>query len=297
MIVSAMAVLLLSLSVAMVWFLGPWRRRRSPAAVPPGLRKNNLAGESAIISKDPVDEKEMLEEIIHFYNKKAEEIMVPRLDMEAVDIRCNFREVLDVINRTGFSRIPVYEGTEDHIKGILYGKDLLRSIGTPPDTFHWQSLIRPVYFVPETKKIDNLLDEFRTNKVHIAIVVDEFGCTSGLVTMEDIIEEIVGEISDEYDDDEKLFFLLPDGSYIFEAKIQLNDFFRETDIDATEFGKLTEEVETLAGLLLKIKGTLPCRREIIQFKNYRFQILEANERRVLKIKFNVKKPSAQKKES
>jgi gliding motility-associated protein GldE len=259
-------------------------------------RKKASAGESAIISKESSDEKDMLEEIVHFYNKKADEIMVPRLDMEAVDIRCNFAEVMEVINRTGFSRIPVYEDTDDHIKGILYGKDLLRLIGIP-DTFHWQSLIRPAYFVPETKKIDDLLEEFRSNKVHIAIVVDEFGCTSGLVTMEDIIEEIVGEISDEYDDDEKLFFTLPDGSYIFEGKIQLNDFFRETDIDAAKFGKLTEEVETLAGLMLEIKGTLPHRREVLYYNNYRFQILEADERRVLKIKFSVNEPPAKKKGS
>jgi gliding motility-associated lipoprotein GldD len=140
--------------------------------------------------------------------------------------------------------------------------------------------------VPETKKIDDLLEDFRTNKIHIAIVVDEFGCTSGLVTLEDIIEEIVGEISDEYDSDEKHFLHLPDGSYIFEGQIQLNDFFRETDMDEAIFGKIPEEVDTLAGLLLKIKGTLPRRREVIDYKQYRFRILEADERRVLKIKFS-----------
>jgi gliding motility-associated protein GldE len=257
-------------------------------------KKKNAANESAMISKDPIDEKEMLDEIIHFYNKRADEIMVPRLDMETVDVKCGFGDLLKIIIRTGFSRIPVYKDTEDNIKGILYVKDLLSAIENP-NTFRWQNLIRPAYFVPEAKKIDDLLEEFRSNKIHIAIVVDEFGCTSGLVTMEDIIEEIVGEISDEYDDDEKLFFRLPDGSYIFEGKIQLNDFFRVTSIEPDEFGKMAEEVETLAGLLLKIKGTLPRRREVIDYKNYRFRVLEANERRVLKIKFGITEGAAKKK--
>jgi gliding motility-associated protein GldE len=258
-------------------------------------KKKTSVNESPMISKEPIDEKEMLDEIIHFYDKRADEIMVPRLDMEAIDIKSSFKELMEMIIRTSFSRIPVYKETEDNIKGILYSKDLLPVVDNP-DTFQWQSLIRPAFFVPETKKIDDLLEEFRANKVHIAIVVDEFGCTSGLVTMEDIIEEIVGEISDEYDDDEKLFFKLPDGSYIFEGKIQLNDFFRETDIEPDEFGKMTEEAETLAGLLLEIKGTLPRRRETIDYKNYRFRILEANERRVLKIKFSMVESTGKKKE-
>ena len=150
-------------------------------------------------------------------------------------------------------------GTEDNIKGILYIKDLLPYLDKP-ETFRWQSLIRPAYFVPETKKIDDLLEEFRTNKIHMAIVVDEFGGTSGIVTMEDILEEIVGEISDEYDEDEKQYIRLADGSYIFEAKIQLTDFFRATDTDPAEFEKITED---------------------------RFQILEMDNRRILKVKFNV----------
>ena len=173
----------------------------------------------------------------------------------------------------------------DNIKGILYIKDLLPYIDKP-DTFRWQSLIRPAYFVPETKKIDDLLEEFRTNKIHMAIVVDEFGGTSGIVTMEDILEEIVGEISDEYDEDEQQFIRLADGSLIFEAKILLTDFFRVIDADPSDFGKLTEEVETLAGLLLEIKGDFPRRREIIDFKEYRFQVLEVDNRRILKVKFN-----------
>ena len=211
--------------------------------------------------------------------------MSPRLDMEDIEIKISFREVVDFIIKSGYSRIPVYSETEDNIKGILYIKDLLPYIDKP-DTFRWQSLIRPAYFVPETKKIDDLLEEFRTNKIHMAIVVDEFGGTSGIVTMEDILEEIVGEISDEYDEDEQQFIRLADGSLIFEAKILLTDFFRVIDADPSDFGKLTEEVETLAGLLLEIKGDFPRRREIIDFKEYRFQVLEVDNRRILKVKFN-----------
>lgn len=239
-----------------------------------------------LTSKAIPEEKEMLAEIIKFYNKTADEIMTSRLDMEDLDIKANFKEVIDTIIKCGYSRIPVYSGTEDNIKGILYIKDLLPYLDKP-ETFRWQSLIRPAYFVPETKKIDDLLEEFRTNKIHMAIVVDEFGGTSGIVTMEDILEEIVGEISDEYDEDEKQYIRLADGSYIFEAKIQLTDFFRTTDTDPADFEKITEEVETLAGLLLEIKGDFPRRREVIEYKNYRFQILEMDNRRILKVKFNV----------
>ena len=239
-----------------------------------------------LTSKAIPEEKEMLAEIIKFYNKTADEIMTSRLDMEDLDIKANFKEVIDTIIKCGYSRIPVYSGTEDNIKGILYIKDLLPYLDKPV-TFRWQSLIRPAYFVPETKKIDDLLEEFRTNKIHMAIVVDEFGGTSGIVTMEDILEEIVGEISDEYDEDEKQYIRLADGSYIFEAKIQLTDFFRATDTDPADFEKITEEVETLAGLLLEIKGDFPRRREVIEYKNYRFQILEMDNRRILKVKFNV----------
>ena len=256
--------------------------------LPKYMAKNNLlriAQSKSPVPKDP-DEQEMLEEIQDFYHKTADEIMIPRLDMTAIDMKCDFKEVIDIVIQSGFSRIPVFEETEDNIKGILYVKDLLPVIENP-ETIEWKNLIRSAYYVPETKKIDDLLEDFKTNKIHIAIVVDEFGCTSGLVTLEDIIEEIVGEISDEYDSDEKHFLRLPDGSYIFEGKIQLNDFFRETDMDEAEFGKLSEDVDTLAGLLLKIKGTLPRRREVIDYKQYRFRILEADERRVLKVKFSL----------
>ena len=235
------------------------------------LSVDELSKALELTSTEMPEEKEMLSEIIKFYNKTADEIMTPRLDMEDIDIKTSFRTVVDFIIRSGYSRIPVYADSEDNIKGILYIKDLLPYV-EKPDTFRWQ--------------IDDLLEEFRTSKIHMAIVVDEFGGTSGIVTMEDILEEIVGEISDEYDEDEKQFIRLADGSLIFEAKILLTDFFRVIDADPTEFGKLTEEVETLAGLLLEIKGDFPRRREIIEYDDYRFQVLEIDNRRILKVKFN-----------
>ena len=235
------------------------------------------------------EEKEMFGEIIRFYNKKANEIMTPRTDIEAINIKSRLEDVIRVIVDSGYSRIPVYEDNEDSIKGILYAKDIIPVLNNSGD-FQWQSLIRKPFFVPETKKIDDLLNELRSRKTHMAIVVDEFGCTSGLVTMEDIIEEIVGDISDEYDEDENSFLTLPDGSYIFEGKMQLNNFFRETGIPPSDFDELTEEAETLTGLMLAIKGTLPQRGEVIEHNNYRFRVLEADGRRIYKIKLSIIAP-------
>ena len=232
------------------------------------------------------DEKDILEGIVRFSNIAAIDIIRPRINIIALDIEDSFEVVKNVVIEHGYSRLPVYRENLDTIEGILYVKDLLAHL-KEPQNFAWQSLIRPAYFVPETKKINDLLEEFQVKKVHMAIIVDEYGGTSGIVTMEDILEEIVGEISDEYDEDEKQYIRLADGSYIFEAKIQLTDFFRATDTDPAEFEKITEEVETLAGLLLEIKGDFPRRREVIEYKNYRFQILEMDNRRILKVKFNV----------
>ncbi len=242
------------------------------------------------VPNDIYEEKEMLEEIIHFYNKKANEIMTPRTDIRAIELKSNIKNVINIIVESGYSRIPAYEDHEDNIKGILYAKDIIPALNQNND-FEWQALMRKPYFVPETKKIDGLLEELRSNKTHMAIVVDEFGCTSGLVTMEDIIEEIIGDITDEYDDEKDNFMSLPDGSYIFEGKIQLNDFFRETGIPPSDFSETTEEAETLTGLMLAIKGTLPHRSEIINYKNYQFRILEADDRRVLKVKFSINTPT------
>ena len=229
-------------------------------------------------------EKDMLEGIIRFKDKTVDDVFVTRIDMTALNLDTSFNEVIKFIINAGFSRIPVFEGNVDNIKGILYVKDLLRHLGKP-DTFRWQSLIRPAYFVPGTKRIDDLLEEFRANKNHMAIVVDEYGGTSGLVTMEDILEEIVGDISDEYDEETQLYTIAPDGSYIFEGKTSLEDFIKITDVPENDFQKFTEEVDTVAGMMLELKGDFPKRKEIIHYKKYTFQAEEMNKRRILKVRY------------
>jgi len=235
-------------------------------------------------TKELPEDKEMLEGIISLYRKTAIEIMTPRLDIADIDIRSNFKQVLDYVINVGYSRIPVYLKSQDNIKGILYTKDLLPHIDKP-DTFRWQSLIRPAFFVPETKKTDDLLEEFRTNKIHMAIVVDEFGGTSGIVTLEDILEEIVGEIDDEYDDEESKHEKIDDKTFMFEAKIPLPDFFKIAGFDPKEFEKQTEDVDTLAGLILELKGGFPEQNEVIKFNSHSFEICDISERRIQKVKF------------
>jgi len=236
-------------------------------------------------SKD--EDTEILEGIIKFGNTQVIDIMTSRLDMVVIDIKTNYKQLLDIIIKSGFSRIPVYAGTRDNVKGLLYGKDLLPHLDKPAN-FRWQSLIRPAYYVPETKMIDDLLNEFQENKVHLALVVDEYGGTSGLVTLEDILEEIVGEISDEYDDEKKLFVKLDDHTFIFEAKILLNDFFKIAEIEEEDFVKITEEVETLAGLILELKGDIPQMNEQINYGRYEFEIVAVDYRRIKRVKLHIK---------
>ncbi len=214
-------------------------------------------------------EKEMLEGIIRFKDKTVDDILVSRGDMIAIDLQTPFKEVIDFIVDAGFSRIPVFDENPDNIKGILYVKDLLPHLGKP-NNFRWQSLIRSAYFVPGTKRIDDLLEEFRSSKIHMAVVVDEYGGTSGLVTMEDILEEIVGDISDEYDEELRLYTIAADGSYIFEGKTPLEEFIKITGLPEKDFEEMAEEVGTLAGLLLELKGDFPKRKESFIFKKHTF---------------------------
>ena len=232
------------------------------------------------------EEQNMLEGIIRFGGEMAKEIMTPRMDIVDLDMKAPYPDVLRCIVESNYSRIPVYADSRDNIKGVLYIKDLLPHLNKPAN-FRWQSLIRPPYFVPETKMIDDLLGDFQKNKVHIAIVVDEFGGTSGIVTMEDIIEEIVGEINDEYDEDERQYVRLNANTYVFEAKVLLTDFFRIMKLDDDFFEEVEGEADTLAGLLLEIKGEFPELHEIIKYKNYCFEVLEMDDRRILKIKVTV----------
>lgn len=235
---------------------------------------------------DIKDEQSMLKGIIRFGDETAKEVMTSRQNIVDLDIRCSYPDVLKCIVDNNYSRIPVYQDNTDNIRGVLYIKDLLPHLSKGPN-FRWQSLIRPPYFVPETKKIDDLLREFQDNKVHMAIVVDEFGGTSGIVTLEDILEEIVGEINDEYDEEEKFYSKLNYNTYIFEGKTLLTDFCRILNIDDEEFEEVEGDADTLAGLLLEIKGDFPSIHEKIDYKNYTFEVMNVEERRISKIKVTV----------
>lgn len=232
------------------------------------------------------EESNILEGIIRFGGETVKEVMTSRLDVVDLEIRTPFKDVLKCIVENVYSRIPVYAETRDNIKGVLYIKDLLPHLNKG-DNFRWQSLIRPAYFVPETKMIDDLLRDFQANKIHIAIVVDEFGGTSGIVTMEDIIEEIVGEIRDEYDDEERTYTILNDHTWVFEAKTQLTDFYKVTHIDDTAFDEVAGDADTVAGLLLELKGEFPALHEKVSYERYEFEVLEMDNRRILKVKFTV----------
>jgi gliding motility-associated protein GldE len=229
------------------------------------------------------DEQSMLQGIIRFGDETAKEVMTTRQDIVDIDIRSSFADVLKCIVENNYSRIPVYQDNGDNIRGVLYIKDLLPHLSKPA-SFRWQSLIRPPYFVPETKKIDDLLREFQDNKVHIAIVVDEFGGTSGLVTLEDILEEIVGEINDEYDEEEKTYSKINYNTYIFEGKTLLVDFCKILHVDDDEFAEVEGEADSLAGLLLELKGDFPSVHERIDYKNYSFEIMTIEERRISRVK-------------
>lgn len=235
------------------------------------------------------EESNILEGIIRFGGETAKEVMTPRLDMVDLEIGATFKEVLDFVVENGYSRVPVYEDSRDNIKGILYIKDLLPHLKKGAE-FKWQNLIRPAYFVPETKKIDDLLRDFQANKIHIAIVVDEFGGTSGIVTMEDIIEEIVGEINDEYDEEERSYVKINDHTYVFEAKTLLSDFYKIVKIDSDSFEDVEGDADTLAGLLLEIKGEFPKLHEKIEYDHYQFEVLEMDARRILKVKVLIGEP-------
>ncbi len=229
------------------------------------------------------EEKNMLEGIVRFGDETAKEVMTSRQDVVALDFRSSFPEVLQCIVENNYSRIPVYQESMDNVRGILYIKDLLPHLSKPA-SFRWQSLIRPPYFVPETKKIDDLLRDFQENKVHIAIVVDEFGGTSGIVTLEDILEEIVGEINDEYDEEEKTYVRVNANTYVFEGKTLLSDFYRILNIDDRDFEEVQGDADSLAGLMLELKGDFPKPHEVLEYQNYRFEMVEMDEHRISKIK-------------
>ncbi len=229
-------------------------------------------------------EKGILRGIVNFGTLSVKQIMRSRMDITAVDIDSDFHELMDQINKTGFSRIPVYSETIDKIEGILYIKDLLPHVDKEDD-FSWQKLLRPGYFVPESKKIDDLFKDFQEKHVHMAIVVDEYGGTEGLITMEDIIEEIVGEINDEFDDESDIQYnKLDKNTYVFEGKTLLNDFCKLVMVDASYFDDVKGESESLGGLLLELNEKLPNAGEKILFKHFKFTIVAVDQKRIKRVR-------------
>ena len=236
----------------------------------------------------PEEDHKILKGIVKFGNTDVKQIMRSRMDVIAFESNIGFTKLLDAITTNGFSRVPIYKGTLDNVAGVLYSKDLLQYMDET-DTFNWHSIIRPPFFVPENKKIDDLLREFQIKKIHLAVVVDEYGGTSGIVTLEDVIEEIVGEINDEFDDDDLIYSKLDEFNYVFEGKAHLNDVYRVLQIDGEELEDVKGEADTLAGLILELEGRIPTKNEMIQFKNLKFTIESADNRRIKRVKVTIEK--------
>ena len=228
-------------------------------------------------------EKDILRGILNFGNISVKSVMQARRDIVAFDTSMNFHELMDLINKNGYSRVPVYNETIDKIEGILYIKDLLKHIDQD-EKFDWLPLLHSPFFVPENKKIDDLLYDFQEKRVHMAIIVNEYGETEGLVTMEDIIEEIVGEINDEFDEVEADYKKIGDNIYVFEAKTSLNDFCRVFEIEAAYFEKAKGESETLAGLIIELFGRIPSAGEEIEFEDFTFKVQSVDTRRIKKVR-------------
>jgi len=257
------------------------------------ISMNDLSDALDLTSSDDLDEDEkILKGIVTFGTLSVSAIMCPRIDVTAIDIKDPFSEIMPVIIESGFSRIPVYSGSFDDVKGVLYVKDILPYINNPAG-FKWQSLIKPPYFVPETKKINDLLKEFQVKKNHMAIVIDEYGGTSGIITLEDILEEIVGEITDESDDEIPMFRKIDNKTYIFEGKTLLNDFIKVLGLDNDPFDYVRGESETLAGLLLELTGEIPRKDKIIKYRDFTFRIEAADRRRIKEIRVELNKENAE----
>jgi gliding motility-associated protein GldE len=230
------------------------------------------------------EEKGILKGIVNFGTLSVRQVMKSRLDITAFDIEDDYHMLMDQINKNGFSRIPVYRDTIDKIEGVLYVKDLLPYI-EKEDNFEWQSLLRPGFFVPESKKVDSLLKDFQEKRVHMAIVVDEYGGTSGLITLEDVIEEIVGEINDEFDEDMDVAYnKLDDYTYIFEGRTSLNDFCKIINEEPSTFDEIKGESESLGGLILEINSKLPRTGEKIKFKNFTFTVVAVDQKRIKRVR-------------
>jgi len=253
----------------------------------PALSRSEEAGEMAQSLESPSDaledEKEILRGIAKFGNKNVEEIMTPRVDVVALDVNTAYPAVLETITHSGYSRIPVYSESFDQVRGILYIKDLLPHTDKGA-TFRWQELLRPPFFIPETRKVKDLLEDFQKNKIHMGIVVDEYGGSPGIVTLEDVLEEIVGDIADEFDEDEVWFNRLGENQYLFDGKTPLGKFAATLGYPGDYFDDARGEADTLAGLLLEIRGEIPLSNEIIIFRNLRFIIEAVTNRRIQQVR-------------
>jgi putative hemolysin len=251
------------------------------------ISMNDLSDALELTSDDINEDEKILKGIVNFGSINVSAIMCPRIDVTAIDIKIRFDKIIPVIIESGFSRIPVYSGSFDNVKGILYAKDVLPFTRNPAN-FRWQALLRPPYFVPETKKINDLLKEFQTKKIHMAVVIDEYGGTSGIVTLEDILEEIVGEISDESDVEESLYRKIDRNKYSFAGKILLNDFCKILEIEEDVLDDVRGESETLAGLILEMTGTIPGPGKIIKHGKFIFTVSSSDRRRIKEITVEIK---------
>ncbi len=255
-----------------------------------GLFKPNIIDELSEVLEHTDEElnedEKILKGVVNFSNINVNAIMCPRIDITAIDIANSLNEVVPVIIESGFSRIPVYSDTLDNIKGLLYAKDILPYMNER-DGFKWQDLLRAPYFVPETKKINILLKELQIKKIHMAIVIDEYGGTSGIITLEDILEEIVGDITDESDEDEILYRKLDDNNYIFKGKILIDDIIEILNFDEDPFEFIRGESETLAGLILELTGEMPKVKQVVSFNNFKFFIEAADKRRITSVRMKV----------
>jgi putative hemolysin len=252
------------------------------------ISMDDLSDALELTSDDFHEDEKILKGIVNFGNINVSAIMCPRIDVTAIDIKSGFDKIIPVIISSGFSRIPVYSGSFDTVKGILYAKDVLPYMNNPGN-FKWQALLRPPYFVPETKKINDLLKEFQIRKIHMAIVIDEYGGTSGIISLEDILEEIVGEITDERDEDQLLFRILDENTYVFDGKILLNDFCKVIDIEEDIFEDVRGESETLAGLILELTGEIPPKGQIVKYGIFVFSIESSDKRRIREIRVEINK--------
>ncbi len=234
----------------------------------------------------PKQEKSILKSVVNFGNTNVKQIMRQRPDIVGADVNLNFEQLMLHIVDSGYSRIPVFDGNLDQIKGVLFTKDLLTHMDEPA-SFDWRKLLRPAFFVPESKKIDDLLKEFQIKRMHLAIVVDEFGGTSGLVSMEDIVEEVFGEIQDEFDEDEHVFTRINKNTFVFEAKMLINDVCRYMEVDASEFEEVRNEAETLGGLLLELNLDLPKLGQEIRYKKFCFKIESVDARKIKRVKVSL----------